>query len=120
MNCKPDQLCRVLSGHNANAIVRTKYQCSCAVNATAVRRGMGPLWTCEALQHMDLYEYGKFEGDVERIPPGTEVCIADANLKPLGDEGPEDLTVSEELKQFMDRETRKVIPLIWNPEGEKV
>jgi len=114
MNCKPDQLCRVVRGPNAQAIVRTLHRCKCLTDIL-----LGPMWTCEALQHLDPSEFTPPDGfEGQRVPPGAEICFADEDLKPLGDEGPEDKTVPEELKK--PREGRRIIPLVWNPEGEKV
>lgn len=107
MNCKPDQLCRVVSaGPDNQALVQTLKQC-CMSSPEL------PMWKTETLQHINT-------GRGMSYPPGYELCYPDAYLRPLGDEGPEDLTVSDELKKFADKETRKVIPLVWNPEGEKV
>lgn len=119
MNCKPDQLCRVISGPNAQAIVRTLHRCGCGSDRALSLFGDG-MWSCEALQSLKADEFTKGGENVDTVPPGMEVCFADSELRPLGDEGPEDMTVSDELKKFADKETRKIIPLVWNPEEEKV
>jgi hypothetical protein len=109
MNCKPDQLCRVVAaGPNNQALVRTVERCHGCLSSL-----LTPTWVTEALQHIDSTEQGQ-------VPPGRRVCVPDANLRPLGDEGPEDLTISGELKKAVDRRLKKIIPLVWNPEGEKV
>jgi hypothetical protein len=74
---------------------------------------MQPMWKTEALQHLTMES-------VNDCPPGSRVCFADHLLRPLGDEGPEDLTISGELKKAVDKRLKKIIPLVWNPEGEKV
>jgi hypothetical protein len=114
MNCKPDQLCRVTRGLNKEALVRTIHRCGCLEDFATAAAGEGGMWRTEALQHVTD------EKDGERCPPGTHMCFADSHLKPLGGEGPEDKTISEDLKKFVDSETRKIIPLVWNPEEEKV
>lgn len=108
MNCKPDQICRVVDGGpNNQALVRTMERCRSCLSGLVT-----PTWTTEALQHLSI--------GGRRCEPGTKVCFPDAHLRPLGDEGPEDKTVSGELKKNVDERLKKIIPLVWNPEGEKV
>jgi len=119
MNCKPDQICRVLSGPNAQALVRTKHRCGCASDKFEAMSGRGGMWTCEALQHMDTGEFIPPPGaeGITRVRPGDEVCLVDANLKPLGGEGkdPADVTVKDALTEYIQKETKRIIPIVKEP-----
>lgn len=119
MNCKPDQICRIISGPNAQALVRTKHRCGCVSDKLEAMAGRGGMWTCEALQHMDASEFLATEGHegIAKVSPGHEVCCVDANLKPLGGEGkdPADITVHEKLVDFAAKEVRRIIPIVKEP-----
>ena len=83
MNCKPNQLCRIIDGPNKNRIVETKQLCDCLEGRIETK------WTVEAMQPM--------ETGLGWVGSGTWACCHDRYLRPLGgdEKDPHDITVEE-------------------------
>lgn len=101
MNCKENQICRIVNaGPNTNRLCRTIKLCGCMESMFAALFSGGPKWTCEALQHIE----DDMEGRTH--PPGSVFCIGDQFLRPLGDEGPEDI-IREADKPLVEEKLRE-------------